>query len=219
MNAKASSCLDKNSFAAKLSYQWQITPSAGITIPNMISPTLVIPAKELIGGRTYQATVVVSMQQDDSLFVTQSATIVAQSSEVEAVISGVQTMSIAETLELSGENSNDPDGNKAGDKVSYMWDIVNSDRSAVISRKSRKRLRFPKTAKLSLPGRGNLEAGKTYKFRLTYRVGKRVGIAEHKVKVIECETCVPPVVSLLVIFQIVNKRTIHSQLKELFILN
>ena len=128
-----------------------------------------------------------------------------QSSEVEAVISGVQTMSIAETLELSGENSNDPDGNKAGDKVSYMWDIVNSDRSAVISRKSRKRLRFPKTAKLSLPGRGNLEAGKTYKFRLTYRVGKRVGITEHKVKVIECETCVPPVVSLLVIYYLLSK--------------
>ena len=45
-------------------------------------PELVIPAKELVGGRTYKATVVVSMQQDSSLSVTQSATIVAQSSDV-----------------------------------------------------------------------------------------------------------------------------------------
>lgn len=57
------------------------------------------------------------MQQDSSLSVTQTATIVAQSSDVVAVISGVQTMSIGETLELSGEKSNDPDGNKGNQKV------------------------------------------------------------------------------------------------------
>ena len=129
MNAQASSCLDKNSFAAKLSYQWEISPSADITIANTISPLLVIPAKELAGGRTYTATCVVSMQQDSSLSVTQTATIIGKSSEVVAVISGVQTMSVAETLQLSGSKSYDPDGNKLKKEVTYKWNIYNMDGS------------------------------------------------------------------------------------------
>ena len=45
VNAKTSSCLDTSSFAAKLSYQWEITPSAGINLPNTITPRLIIPAR------------------------------------------------------------------------------------------------------------------------------------------------------------------------------
>ena len=88
MNAKVSSCMDKNSLAAKLSYQWQLTPSAGVNIPNTISPLLVIPQQQLVGGRQYTATVVVAMQQDPSLSVTQSAVLDTISSKVVAVIKG-----------------------------------------------------------------------------------------------------------------------------------
>ena len=113
-------------------------------------------------------------------------------------------MSIGETLKLSGENSNDPDGNKAGNKFGYKWDIMNMDGSAVISRKTRKRLTFPKTATLSLAGRGNLELGASYKFRLTFRVGRRESTAEHTVNVIACETCKPPLVKITTTDKVVN---------------
>ena len=204
VNAKASSCLSKDSFAAKLAYQWEISPSSGINLPNTISPRLVIPAKELVGGRQYTVTCVVSMQQDSTLAVTQKATIFAQSSEVVAVISGVQTMSIAETLELSGGSSYDPDGNKANKKVSYTWDILNMDGSAVISRKDRNRIKLPKTETIRLAGRGNLELGKSYKFSLTYRVGRRVSTTEQVVNVIACETCTPPLVKITTTDKVVN---------------
>ena len=104
MKAQASSCLDTNSFASKLSYQWQLSPSAGINLPNTIRPTLTIPKQQLVGGRTYTATVRVAMQQDMSLAVTQIATIYAQASKVVALVSGVQTMSVLETINLSGKS-------------------------------------------------------------------------------------------------------------------
>ena len=106
--------------------------------------------------------------------------------------------------ELTGENSNDPDGNKANQKVTYKWDILNMDGSAVISRTTMKRLTFPETAKLSLVGRGNLELGTSYKFRLTYRVGSRVSTAEQIVNVIACATCKPPVVKITTTANVVN---------------
>ena len=37
VQAQASSCLDAK-FAPKLSYQWQVTPSAGFTLPNTNYP-------------------------------------------------------------------------------------------------------------------------------------------------------------------------------------
>ena len=86
----------------------------------------------------------------------------------------------------------------------YKWDIFNMDGSAVISRTTRKRLKFPKTATLSLPGRGNLQLGGSYKFRLTYRVGRRSGAAEHTVNVIACETCTPPLVKIVTTDKVVN---------------
>ena len=70
VNARASSCLGA-SFAAKLSYQWQLDPSSNINLPNTIRPELIIPKQQLVGGRTYKATVRVSMQQDPTLAVTQ----------------------------------------------------------------------------------------------------------------------------------------------------
>ena len=176
-----------------------------------------IPAKELIGGRTYEVTCVVAMQQDSSLSVTQTATIIAQSSDVVAVISGVQTMSIAETLELSGTDSFDPDGNKGGGAVSYKWEIVNMDGSAVISRTSQSRITLATTSIMKIKGRGNLELGKSYKFRLTYRVGGRVNTAEHVVNVIACATCTPPLVKITTTQKVVNpssKVMVEAQIRS-----
>ena len=98
---------------------------------------LVIPAKTLVGGRTYTATVVVSMQQDQTLAVTQTATITAVASDVVAVVQGVQTISVRETITLDGSKSYDPDGSTK--TKTYKWQILNMDDSAVISRTSRKR--------------------------------------------------------------------------------
>ena len=83
--------MDKNSLASKIAYQWQLTPSSGVTIPNTISPLLLIPAQQLVGGRQYTATVVVAMQQDPTLSVTTSAVIDTISSDVVAVIKGKPT--------------------------------------------------------------------------------------------------------------------------------
>ena len=110
--------------------------------------------------------------QDHSLYVTQSATIVAKSSAVVAHISGVQTMSILETLHLSASKSYDPDGDKKS-AVSYKWEILNMDKSAVISRSTRERVTLPQGQELYLNATGNLEVGKSYTFKLTYRVGDR----------------------------------------------
>ena len=62
-------------------------------------------------------------------------------------------MSILETLELSGSESVDPDGNRDGKKVSYIWEVLNMDNSAVISRKTKKRVLLPNTQDISLNGK------------------------------------------------------------------
>ena len=147
VRAQASSCLG-NSYAAKLSYQWELTPSSGINIPYTIRPQLVIPKQQLVGGRTYKATVVVFMQQNRALSVRAEATINVQSSNVVARITGVQTMSIIETLTLSGLASYDPDGNRGNEKVTYKWFVRNMDDSAVVSRATRKSIKLGSTPEM-----------------------------------------------------------------------
>ena len=113
-------------------------------------------------------------------------------------------MSIAETLTLSGTNSFDPDGNKGGKQVSYQWQVVNMDGSAVISRSRNTRIKLGTTADISIPARGNFQLGTSYKFSLTYRVGGRVNTAEHVVNVIACAECIPPLVKITTTDKVVN---------------
>ena len=99
-------------------------------------------------------------------------------------------MSVSETLTLSGSKSHDPDGNIFNKPVTYKWEIFNMDSSDVISNGTK--IELPSTTEISIVGRGNLEAGTSYKFVLTYRVGSRVSTAVHIVEVITCADCIPP---------------------------
>ena len=62
-------------------------------------------------------------------------------------------MSILETIALSGGESYDPDGNKGGDTVTYLWEVLNEDSSAVISRTTKQRVLLPSTQDISLAGK------------------------------------------------------------------
>ena len=66
---------------------------------------------------------VFSISLSPDLSVVQSATITTISSELVAVITGVQALSILETLKLSASKSYDPDGNVGAEKVSYAWEV------------------------------------------------------------------------------------------------
>ena len=62
-------------------------------------------------------------------------------------------MSILETLKLSGSESVDPDGNRDGQTVSYIWEVLNMDNSAVISPATKKRVLLPMAQDIALNGK------------------------------------------------------------------
>ena len=177
--AKLSPCIDRSSFAAKISYQWDISPSVGIVIKNTALPKLLIKKGQLKGGKTYTVTVVVSMQQDSSLSVTETVTIKTVSSDLIARIKGTQFIGADGTLKLDGSKSSDPD--ESSDPPSYRWQVSNADGSAVVSDGAS--VKLPKTASITVGMKGKFTAGK-YIFTLTYRVGKRQTKTKHSLEVV-----------------------------------
>ena len=134
--ASVSKCLDP-SFASRITYQWVLSPSVGVTLPSTNLPALFIPKKQLIGGKRYTATVVVAMQQDASLSVTESVVIDTISSDLVAHVTGVQEIGSQEVLQLSAESSNDPDGNKDNKAKQYSWQVKDSNNAAVLINRKR----------------------------------------------------------------------------------
>ena len=95
-------------------------------------------------------------------------------------------MSINNTLSLSGRVLTD---NVLNQKVTWEWEVLNMDDSAVFS--NGKRVELPSTREISLVSRGNLKIGKVYKFVLTVRIGSRSTRVQHYVEVFGCDMCKP----------------------------
>lgn len=166
----------------KLYYQWEITPAVDLATEKMNSPRLVIPRKLLKGNTTYKVSIEVGMSEDPDINVKDEATVQTLSSKLEPVVDGLQTVSISDMLELSALKSFDPDGNKEGFNVSYEWQVLNHDKSAVFLEKER--LKLPSEAEVKLNVSESLRPRRRYLVVLKYRVGGRVASKVHRLRVV-----------------------------------
>ena len=179
--AQLSPCIDKSSDAARVLFAWQIEPSVGISLPVMDKANLRIPKGTLKAGKTYTATVKVSMASDASLLSTESVTIKVLSQPLEARIQGPQTVGSLGNLTLDGSKSSDPDG--SSDTPSYRWEVRNTDKSAVIA--GGRTITIPSGAIANINVANSLPSGNDYEFTLTFRKGSRSAQATQIVTVVK----------------------------------
>jgi len=173
---------------AQVTYLWSLLnadgTTASVTLKNTDTPNFKIAAASLVGGKTYNARVDVTMKADPSQTTYDTIEIVVKSSQLVARIDGVQTVGSTETLSLSGKNCLDPDGVTTPAPL-YQWRILTEDGGTVI--KGRIQIMSDLTTNtrdISIDVARYLTSNKKYKIELIYQVGDRKATDELIVSVL-----------------------------------